>query len=76
MASEGLNEKENKRVYETGLRIYENLKAEYPDKTNNALDLILNSLCMALTCLIHEGMEKDNRAIAIQMVHKILTDNC
>lgn len=76
MAFDDLSVDSNQTAYKLGLEIYKELQKQYPDKTTEHLDLILNSLCMALICLIHQNVDKEDRPVMIQLVHKILTKNC
>ena len=61
---------------EYGINIYKELRKEFPEDTPKDLDLILNSLCMALICVIRLHSHKDNWNTMIQLVSKIITKNC
>ena len=76
MVFQNLDDNSNETAYKLGLSIYQELLSKYPERTEKDLDVMLNSLCMALTCLIRQSVAKDNRNVIIQMVHKIITQNC
>jgi len=64
---------ENLKAFRIGKEIFFKLKQLYPENNVQNLDLILNTLCASLVCLIAHAVNKDNYSISIQLVHKILT---
>lgn len=65
----------NPQFLENGKKIYEELKAKYPERNIIALDNITNSLCAALACLMHVSVSPDDRPHFIQIIYKILNKN-
>ena len=68
-------EERNKVIHSLGMEVYIHLKSKYPGSIDDC-DMILNSLCMALTCLIHEHAIKEDWPTVIKTVEQILTNNC
>jgi len=60
---------------DTGKKIYNLLKNEFPEENALNLDLILNSLCVALTLLTLNYVERDDYPGYLQLVYKILSNN-
>ena len=66
-----LTAEDNEIVTRVGNNVYRLL-------VNNELlntDLIMNSLCCALTCLLIDKIDEDNRRGLIQGIYQILTRN-
>lgn len=76
MVYEDLTDDMNRKAYDLGVKVYRELREIYPDKSIEHLDMMMNTLCMALVCLFHQNVAKDNRAILIQVVYNILMNNC
>lgn len=75
MAFKDLDENKNNISFVTGAEIYANLRKRFPEESMEHYDLILNSLCMALTCLIKSKVKSDHRLVFAQLIHKIITNN-
>jgi hypothetical protein len=63
------------QILEDGQRIFLEMRAKYPNNTNNDFDNILNGLCASLICLIKVAVDKDNHRVIVEIIHKILTKN-
>ncbi len=75
MAFEDIQEECNKLARDAGIEIYTQLRTQFPEESMRDYDIILNSLCMGILCLIHSKVNPDNRAVLVQIVHKILMKN-
>lgn len=58
-----------------GKGIYLYLKDKYPEEAVHDLDIILNSLCIALTHLTISRVDPDDFEAFLQLIHKILSNN-
>jgi hypothetical protein len=69
---------DNEIYLHNGKEIFFALKDKFPidgEKCQENCDIILNSLCASLICLLHSAVDKDNRKQIIQLIHKILSQN-
>lgn len=68
---EELTDEHNEACHFLGIKLFHFLNREL----QNDRDLILNTLCCSIACLLHAAVDKDDRPVVIQLVHKILTKN-
>lgn len=66
---------ENPQFLLDGKNLYFIMRNKYPRKNNLDLDNILNGLCAALICLIHDNVAEDDHRQMLQLIHKILSEN-
>jgi len=66
---------ENPQFSEDGKEMYYLLKARYPKEKVVDLDNILNALCASLTYLMVDSVNRDDRPMFLQLIHKILSNN-
>jgi len=58
-----------------GIVIYKLLRQKYKDSSTSDYDMILNTLCVSLICLIKTSCPPDNYPYMFQIIHKILQEN-
>ncbi len=75
MAFESIKQELNVIIKQEGVRIYNELLAKYPEKTVEHKDILLNSLCFALVHLLKLDVSADDHPIALQLIHKVLSNN-
>lgn len=68
-------QEENEVCLREGTEIFKKLQEKYPPTNQVNLDIILNTLCCSLICLLLSSVERDNRRIMIQVIHQIITKN-
>lgn len=64
-------EEDNEKCIRIGQEAYKKLAVD----CDFSPDLILNTLCFQINCLMKLAVDKDDRPVIIQLVHKILTKN-
>ena len=72
---EKLSGEDNPHFSADGYKIYHELRKRYPNHTIEDLDSILNILCGSICYLIRDNVDKDNWAMLMQLVFKILCEN-
>lgn len=70
-----MNESQSEDVNILGMKIYKQLREDYPEHDSKNFDLILNSLCAALIFLMRHNIEEENRKIIVSLVNEILNKN-
>lgn len=58
-----------------GKRIFLELAGKFGLDTTESCDLVMNSLCFAMVCMIMKRMHPDNYGYGLQLIHKILKEN-
>lgn len=70
-----LNKEESKPYFENGFRIYDDLKQKFGCDTPEALDAILNSLCVSFIVLILKHINHDDYEKFFNVIYKIIREN-
>lgn len=70
-----MSKEDNKECTVNGISLYEMLKEMYPNQNVKDLDMILNSLCIALIVHMKENVDQDNHKYFLQLIHKTINDN-
>lgn len=65
----------NDICYSHGRNIYINLLRKYPEDTIRDKDIILNSLCCALLCLMYNNVDSSDREDYVKLISNILMKN-
>ncbi len=58
-----------------GKRVFMELAEKFGLDTNEGCDLIMNSLCFAMVCMLMKRMNPDNYPYGTQLIYKIIKEN-
>lgn len=75
MAFEDITPRMNELATRHGTTIYESLRGMYPDVTLESLDIMLNSICVAILRMAENHVPIDDRRAYVQLVYQILMKN-
>jgi hypothetical protein len=70
-----ITEEENKISLEEGLRIFGELRKKYSNKNIKDLDIVLNSICCALTRLTALNVRKQDYETFAEIIKSIILRN-